>query len=214
MKTKSMSRPLFPPLFFLMLLFFLLLSMGSLQKSREDLAGRIAPSILRFHILANSDSKEDQAVKLEVRSYLLDWICDRLPETVNSKESMVSWLEENQSGLESAAGHFLMQKGISYQAHLSLERTYFPTRVYDDLVIPCGTYDAARVILGKGKGHNWWCVVFPTLCTAASLDEFESAAASGGFTDDELRLITGAEEGYVLKFKTLEWLEKLKALFD
>lgn len=164
MKTKSMSRPLFPPLFFLMLLFFLLLSMGSLQKSREDLAGRIAPSILRFHILANSDSKEDQAIKLEVRSYLLDWICDRLPETVNSKESMVSWLEENQSGLESAAGHFLMQKGISYQAHLSLKRTYFPTRVYDDLVIPCGTYDAARVILGKGKGHNWWCVLYPRFC--------------------------------------------------
>ena len=99
-----------------------------------------------------------------MRSYLLDWICDRLPETVNSKESMVSWLEENQSGLESAAGHFLMQKGISYQAHLSLERTYFPTRVYDDLVIPCGTYDAARVILGKGKGHNWWCVLYPRFC--------------------------------------------------
>ena len=68
--------------------------------------------------------------------------------------------------------------------------------------------------IGAGEGHNWWCVVFPTLCTAASLDEFESAAASGGFTDGELRLITGADEGYVLKFKTLEWLEKLNALFD
>ena len=80
--------------------------------------------------------------------------------------------------------------------------------------LPAGVYRTLRVTIGAGEGHNWWCVVFPTLCTAASLDEFESAAASGGFTDGELRLITGADEGYVLKFKTLEWLEKLKALFD
>lgn len=156
--------PFFPPLFLMLLFLLLLLSMGSLQKSREALAGRIAPSILRFHILANSDCAEDQDVKLEVRSYLLDWIHDRLPQNVDSKETMLTWLTENQTSLETAADRFLKQKGMSYQAHLFLERTYFPTRVYDNLVIPCGNYDAARVILGEGNGHNWWCVLFPRFC--------------------------------------------------
>ena len=145
-------------------LLFLLFSMGTLQKNREDLAARIAPSILRFHILANSDSEKDQAVKLEVRSFLLDYIQDRLPASADSKGAVTNWLSENKTSLESAASRFLAQKQMPYTASLSLERTWFPTRVYDDLVIPCGTYDAARIILGEGKGHNWWCVLYPRFC--------------------------------------------------
>ena len=147
-----------------LLLLSLLLSMGNLQKRREALADRIAPSILRFHILANSDSKTDQAVKLEVRSFLLDYIRDHLPESTDSKKEVSGWLSENKTGLETAASRFLAEKQMPYTAALSLERTWFPTRVYDDLVIPCGTYDAARLILGQGKGHNWWCVLYPRFC--------------------------------------------------
>lgn len=134
-----------------LLLLSLLLSMGNLQKRREALADRIAPSILRFHILANSDSKTDQAVKLEIRSFLLDYIRDHLPESADSKNEVSGWLFKNKTSLETAASRFLAEKQIPYSAALSLERTWFPTRVYDDLVIPCGTYDAARLILGKGK---------------------------------------------------------------
>lgn len=147
-----------------LLLLFLLFSMGTLQKKRETLAARIAPSILRFHVLANSNSKEDQNVKLEVRSLLLDYMQARLPENANSKEAVTVWLSDNKSSLESAASRFLAKKQIPYSARLSLERAWFPTRVYDDLVIPCGTYDAVRVILGQGKGHNWWCVLYPRFC--------------------------------------------------
>ena len=147
-----------------LLLLSLLLSMGNLQKRREALADRIAPSILRFHILANSDSKTDQAVKLEIRSFLLDYIRDHLPESADSKKEVSGWLFKNKTSLETAASRFLAEKQIPYSAALSLERTWFPTRVYDDLVIPCGTYDAARLILGKGKGHNWWCVLYPRFC--------------------------------------------------
>lgn len=155
-----MKHKLFLPL----LLLALLLSMGAVQKEREALAARIAPSILRFHILANSDSEKDQAVKLEVRSFLLDYIQARLPETADSKEAVTSWLSSHQTALEAAASKFLAEQQMPYAATLSLERAWFPTRVYDDLVIPCGTYDAARVILGEGKGHNWWCVLYPRFC--------------------------------------------------
>lgn len=151
-------------LFLPFLLLFLLFSMGSLQKDREALASRIAPSILRFHILANSDSKSDQAVKLEVRSFLLDYIRSRLPDDADSKEAVTGWLFTHKYGLESAASQFLKQKQAPYTARLSFERTWFPTRVYDNLVIPCGTYDAFRIILGDGKGHNWWCVLYPRFC--------------------------------------------------
>ncbi len=151
-------------LFLSLLLLFLLLTMGNLQKSREALADRIAPSILRFHILANSDSREDQAVKLEVRSFLLDYIQDRLPEHADSKEAVITWLSENKRNLETAATRFLTKKQMPYSVRLSLEQAWFPTRVYDNLVIPCGTYDAARVILGEGNGHNWWCVLYPRFC--------------------------------------------------
>ena len=109
----------------------LLLSMNQVQKQREALAERIAPSLLRFHILANSDSPADQQVKLEVRSLILDYIQELLPD---------------------------------YKAALEITRCYFPTRVYDNMVIPCGQYDAARITLGKGDGHNWWCVLYPRFC--------------------------------------------------
>ena len=151
-------------LFFPLLLLTLLLAMSTVQKNQEALAARIAPSILRFHILANSDSGKDQAVKLEVRSFLLDYIQARLPENADSKDAVTSWLASNKPALESAASRFLAQKQMPYTARLSLERAWFPTRVYDDLVIPCGTYDAARVILGEGTGHNWWCVLYPRFC--------------------------------------------------
>ena len=173
-------------LIFPLLLLSLLLSMGNLQKRREALADRIAPSILRFHILANSDSKTDQAVKLEVRSFLLDYIRDHLPESADSKNEVSGWLFKNKTSLETAASRFLAEKQMPYSATLSLERTWFPTRVYDDLVIPCGTYDAARLILGKGKGHNWWCVLYPGLC----------------FPDPDPVVKETSSKGYSLVFET------------
>lgn len=158
------SHSLIPILLLPLLLLCLLLSMGSLQKNREALAERVAPSILRFHILANSDSREDQAVKLELRSFLLDYIEKRLPENVDSKEAVTGWLSAHKSSLESVSSQFLAQKQMPYSASFSFERAWFPTRAYDDLVFPCGTYDAVRVILGNGNGHNWWCVLYPRFC--------------------------------------------------
>ena len=158
-----------------------LLSCAYLQTQQRQLAEKL----IRLHVVANSDSPSDQAVKLRVRDAVLN-----------------------------AAEEMLRDLGRDEPVSVTLQNERFPTRDYETFSLPAGVYRTLRVTIGAGEGHNWWCVVFPTLCTAASFDEFESAAASGGFTDGELRLITGADEGYVLKFKTLEWLEKLKALFD
>lgn len=141
----------------------LLLSMNQVQQQREALAQRIAPSLLRFHILANSDSSADQQVKLEVRSLILDYIQELLPPEKGKKET-IHCLREQKATIEKTASQYLAQRGYPYGAELEITRCYFPTRVYDNMVIPCGEYDAARITLGKGKGHNWWCVLYPRFC--------------------------------------------------
>lgn len=141
----------------------LLLSMNQVQKQWEALAERIAPSLLRFHILANSDSPADQQVKLEVRSLILDYIQELLPDR-QGKEETIRCLREQKAAIEETASQYLAQRGYPYKAALEITRCYFPTRVYDNMVIPCGQYDAARITLGKGDGHNWWCVLYPRFC--------------------------------------------------
>lgn len=143
-------------------------SMVYLRQAEETMSARIAPEVLRFHVLANSDSSGDQNLKLEVRQMLIDTIYAELQEEGNkapfSKESIVRYIAANGDSLEKKAEAFMADKGFSYSATLLMEPFYFPTKIYGDMVFPCGTYDAVRVLLGEGKGKNWWCVLYPPLC--------------------------------------------------
>lgn len=140
-----------------------LLSQGELQRQRENLAERLAPHVLRFHILADSDRKEDQQVKLEIRSLILDYLKRHLPEHAG-KADTIACLDENRLEIEQLADRYLEERGFDYHANLQLTNCYFPTRSYGKLTFPCGRYDAARITLGKGDGHNWWCVLYPQFC--------------------------------------------------
>lgn len=147
-----------------MFLFFaFLLQMGAARSSQEALASRIAPHVLRFHILANSDSTADQDVKLEVRSLILDYIQEQLDPAAD-KADTVRWIAQQKQTLEELANRYLNDRGFSYGSRLQLTRCYFPTRAYGTFTFPCGVYDAARITLGDGKGHNWWCVLYPRFC--------------------------------------------------
>ena len=167
-----------------------LCSIMYLKHSEESLSARIAPQVLRFHVLANSDSDEDQKLKLEVKQMLIDTMYEDLigsdgvvgdgdvtdggygaladaaahSQLPLSKERLSSYIAEHKDVLEEKAEKFMEEKGFSYSANLKLERVYFPTKIYGDVVFPCGTYDAVRVLLGKGEGKNWWCVLYPPLC--------------------------------------------------
>ena len=156
------TRPYFPGVLAIILLVFLL-CLTSLQNQRETLATHISPAILRFHVLADSDSKEDQSVKLEVRSLVLDLIKEHLPEHADKQET-IQWILSSKPFIEQTANSYLTDHGFSYESQLSLEHTYFPTRTYDNLIFPCGNYDAIRLVLGSGQGHNWWCVLYPAFC--------------------------------------------------
>lgn len=146
--------------FFLLALLF---GMSQMRISNEALAARLSPHVLRFHIMANSDSATDQNIKLEVRSLVLDYLREHLSNDADKQET-ADWLKTHQHDIETLANRYLAQKHVSYNAHLELTNCYFPTRYYDGWTFPCGNYDAARITLGNGKGHNWWCVLYPRYC--------------------------------------------------
>ena len=145
------------------LLLAFLFTMAGQRQSDEAMAARIAPELLRFHVLANSDSDDDQQLKLRVRTLLLDSIYEKLGENA-SLDDTKEYVLANKDSLEQEAEDYMKAEGYDYPAHMEVTECYFPTKTYGDMVFPCGTYDAVRVEIGKGKGHNWWCVLYPPLC--------------------------------------------------
>ncbi len=183
---------------------FLLTGAWALNTQR-DLADRV----VRLHVLANSDSEEDQALKLLVRDAVLERATALLEQT-ESRAEAEALLRESLPELETIAEETVRANGYSYAVTAELEDTSFPTKEYDGFSLPAGEYLALRILIGEGAGQNWWCVVFPPLCTAASADVPETALAAG-FTEDQVGLMTEEDSGYVLKFKAVEWWEQLKA---
>lgn len=169
----------------------------------------LADRVVRLHILANSDSEEDQALKLQVRDRVLDRAAEILTESADraaAEHALRAALPE----LESLAADEIARRGYDYPVTAELADTAFPTREYDGFALPAGRYLALRLVIGAGEGHNWWCVVFPPLCTAVSSDLAQTAMAAG-LTEDDVQLITESESGYVLKFKSIELWESLRA---
>ena len=211
MKTAVKERRHQLKFFFFVLLIGLavFLTSGALAlRTQNDLAEKV----VRLHVLANSDSEEDQALKLKVRDVVLERATAILEESPDRREAE-SRLRGELLELERIAAAEIVAEGYDYPVTVELENTEFPTKAYDGFTLPAGEYLALRVIIGEGKGRNWWCVVFPPLCTAASADVPASALAAG-FSEEEVRLITEEDRGYVLKFKAVEWWETLREKWD
>lgn len=172
---------------------------------------QLAERVVRLHVLANSDGEEDQELKLLVRDRVLARATELLTQAGNRAEAE-SLLRRELPELEALAARELRANGCDYPVTAELTDTEFPTREYDGFTLPAGEYLALRVVIGEGAGRNWWCVVFPPLCTAASA-EVPAAALAAGLTEDQVGLITEEDRGYVLKFKTVEWWEQLRSQF-
>ena len=168
----------------------------------------LADKVVRLHVLANSDSEEDQALKLRVRDVVLERATELLKQSADRQEAE-HLLRGDLKELERIAAEEIRARGYAYPVAVELEAAEFPTREYDGFTLPAGEYLALRVLIGEARGQNWWCVVFPPLCTAASADVPASALAAG-FSREEVSLITEENEGYVLKFKAVEFWEELQ----
>lgn len=179
----------------------------SLWLEREQ--GALAADVLRLHVLANSDSEEDQALKLVVRDAVLEE-ANALLADVTDRAEAERILSDRLYDLALAGAETVAEEGYDYSVTVRLEETWFPTREYADFALPAGDYTALRVIIGEGGGKNWWCVVFPPLCLGAVSERVEDTAALGGLSGDNIALITGEDGGYVVKFKLLELWDGLK----
>ena len=168
---------------------------------------RMADKIIRLHVVANSDTSADQAVKLAVRDAVLREAGRVLDGAEDPKQAVAAQLP----ALEAAANAELQRQGSEDLARVSFRRELFPTREYDTFSLPAGVYDSLRVTIGQGEGHNWWCVIFPSLCVPATADGIAEAAAAGGFSTGEIRLLTQADPAYTVKFRSLELLQALKS---
>ena len=173
--------------------------------------GELADRVIRIHVIANSDSEEDQQLKLEVRDAVLQLVAEA-GEGVDDPAEMAQRLLPKLPELERAGEEVLRDRGCGDEVTATLTRCWFPTKHYSDFAFPAGEYTALRLVIGGGEGENWWCVAFPPLCVGAAAESIENAVSVGYFTQEQGALLTAQEGEYVLRFKSMELFGQIKRL--
>ena len=161
-------------------------------------AESVSDKVLRLHILAYSDSAEDQNIKLGLKNYFLNNTQELF--TGKTIDDNVRIAQNNKNNIEAICNDYLKDYGKT--ASVTIDKEFFNTRVYDDFTLPAGVYNSVRITIGEGNGHNWWCIVFPSVCLNSC-----SESMSEYLTEDEMELVSS---GYTPKFKIIEIYEKIK----
>ncbi len=172
-------------------------------------ADTVRNDVVRLHILANSDSKKDQAVKLLVRDALLKKNSSLLSEGVNTDNAHM-YFDDSKDELLKTAKEVLLENGLNYDVKIFLQKEYFETRQYDTLIFPAGEYLSLKVVLGEGKGHNWWCVMFPPLCVPVADEVKSDETKTTDYLSASGEKVINSGEKYIVKFKLLELYEELR----
>jgi len=167
--------------------------------------------LIRIHVVANSDSKEDQMMKLRIRDVICASI-ERDLQKIRDPEEAMRYLQYNIPKLCSIANHVLEEAGFEMYTTVSLCKEEFPARIYDTFRLPAGVYETLRISIGEGRGENWWCVVFPSFCAQSSASEFEEAAICAGLSPASANCLKKTN-AVNLRFLILDTAGKLAALF-
>ena len=164
--------------------------------------------VIRLHVVANSDSKADQQLKLQVRdgimAYLVDWADPNM-----TVQQAVQWVQDQLPQLQKVAQDRAASAGWTGEVRVSFDREAFPTREYETFSLPAGVYQSLRITLGEGEGRNWWCVVFPSLCLPTTTEDFQDTAVGAGFSETLTDTLTG-QKPYKIRFLFLDWLGQLE----
>lgn len=180
-------------------------------ESKAAMQKDIASQIIRFHVIANSDSAEDQALKLKVKSALTEALRPKLSSLTDVNEAR-RVIEENLAALEALSEDIIQENGYQYTVTASLETGYFPIKIYGDLTLPPGQYEALRVEIGEAKGQNWWCIMFPPLCfvdaTYSVVPKESKEQLKHVLTEDEYEAVFSSKKADVrVKFKLFELIK-------
>ena len=186
------------------ILFFLAQAVSGAAEASE-----IYDKTLRLHVLANSDGETDQALKLKVRDAVLSSLREELA-LCNTKEEAEALVRGKTDEIKRVADGVIKAEGVPYCATVTLTEEHYPERTYGDITLPAGQYSSVRILLGEASGQNWWCVLFPQVCTDTATPASEKMAQVG-FTPNQIRLLTKSERPrYKLKFKLAELFAEIK----
>ena len=175
----------------------------------EYISTDISNSVFRLHVLANSDSKEDQDLKYKVRDSLLNYM-NSICNNCSNKEEAINLVEKNKNNFKQIALDTIHNEGYNYDVNINIGNFEFPTKTYGDISLPAGFYDALRVEIGKAKGQNWWCVMFPPLCfvdvSSGIVPNESKEVLNESLTDEEFSIVSDTSNKEVqFKFKLLEF---------
>lgn len=178
----------------------------------ENVSTDIANSVFRLHVIANSDSKEDQDLKYKVRDSLLNYMKEICGDCKNKNEA-IALVSEHQEEFKQIALQTIHDEGYSYDVNINIGNFEFPTKDYGDISLPAGFYDALRVEIGEAKGQNWWCVMFPPLCfvdvTSGVVPEESKEQLENDLSEEEYALVSEDSDVKIqFKFKILEFFNE------
>lgn len=191
-------------LIFLLMLYTFICALSYVQA----VSSNISSNVFRLHVIANSDSEEDQNLKYLVRDSLLEYMKE-ISNGISTKEEAISIVNNNLAKFKEIALNTIRENGFNYDVNISVGNFYFPTKYYGDISLPAGMYDALKVEIGEAKGQNWWCVMFPSLCfidvTSGIVENESKELLENNLSDESYSIISDTESNEVkFKFKLLE----------
>lgn len=192
---------------------FIITFSAALVAYSKNIQTDIAEEVIRFHVLANSDSEQDQALKIQIRDEVINMLSDELKDS-KSKEETRTILKKNISKIKAKAEEIAALNEYDYKIKVEIANSVFPTKNYGDIKLPAGEYEALRILIGEAKGKNWWCVMFPPLCLvdagAKEIPDEKKEQLKGLLTEEEYNLISKSDEPDIkIKFKIVEILNNL-----
>lgn len=197
-------------LIFLLAIFILYCAVSYVNAVSSDLQN----SVFRLHVIANSDSVEDQNLKYSVRDSILEYMNTFLSST-SSKEESIKLVSENIDSIKQIARKTIIDNGYDYDVNVEVGNFQFPTKTYGDIHFPAGYYDALKVKIGKSEGKNWWCVMFPPLCfvdvTSGIVPEESKEILEESLLEDEYKLISSNDNSSKIKFKIIELFQDISS---
>ena len=175
-------------------------------------SNNIQNSVFRLHVIANSDSSEDQNLKYIVRDKVLEYI-NTISDSTSSKEDVIALVNKNINEIQKIAENTIIENGYNYSVKLSIGNFAFPTKSYGDITFPAGFYDALKIEIGRAEGQNWWCVMFPPLCfvdvTSGIVPEESKENIKENLSEEEYNLLSTTSDDISFKFKIVEFFQNI-----
>lgn len=195
---------------FLLFIYTTICAISYAKSVSEDLEN----SVFRLHVIANSDSKEDQELKYKVRDKVLEYM-NLISKNCTSKEDVINLAKTHQEEFKNIAQNVIKENGYNYNVNIYIGKYDFPTKTYGDISFPAGNYDCLRIEIGESQGQNWWCVMFPPLCfvdvTSGIVPEDSKSLMQNNLTDEEYSIISDNHSPDIqIKFGLIEMFNNFK----